>query len=200
VSKLSQPGGNATGVSIFTTELAMKRLELLHDMLPRARTIAFLGNPGSTATNIEIGATDTAAQKLGLTLVTVEAENESGFEPAFESAVKQEASALLISADPFFTSRRAQLVALAARYSLPTMYPLRTYVEAGGLISYGTELPWAYNQVGVYTGRILKGAKPTELPVMLPTNFDLVINLKTAKALGITVSPLLMVRAQEVME
>ena len=162
------------------------------------RTVAMLVNPGAAVTRIEIGDTSAAAQQLGLKLVTIEATGESDFEAAMQSAVKQQAKALLVSADPFFTSRRARLVALAAQHALPTMYPLRVYVEAGGLISYGTELPWAYHQVGIYAGRILKGAKPSELPVMLPSNFDLVINSATAKALGMTVPPEISALAHEV--
>lgn len=200
VSQLNKPGANATGVSIFTTELVTKRLELLTKLLPQMSTVAMLVNPGAVVTRIEIPETRAAAKKLGLKLVMIEARSENDFEPALASAVKQKASALLVSADPFFTSRRVRLVALAAQYALPTMYPLRVYVEAGGLLSYGTELPWAYHQVGVYAGRILNGAKPGELPVMLPSNFDLFINSKTAKALGITVPPDISVLAHEVVK
>jgi putative ABC transport system substrate-binding protein len=200
VTSLNRPGGNATGVSIFTTELAIKRLELLHDMVPKMQTVAILVNPGSITTDIEVIESTTAAGKLGLKLLTIEARSETDFEPAFEMAFAQKADALLISADAFFTSRRVQLVALAARFSLPAMYPLSSYVEAGGLVSYGTELTWAYSQVGTYAGRILKGAKPGELPVVLPTDFNLVINLKTAKALGLALSPLVLTRAHRVME
>jgi putative ABC transport system substrate-binding protein len=185
-------------VSIFTTELVTKRLELLTKLLPQMSTVATLVNPGAVVTRIEIMETSTAAKKLGLKLVMIEASSENEFEAAMASAVKQKAGALLVSADPYFTSRRVRLVALAAQYALPTMYPLRAYVEAGGLVSYGTELPWAYHQAGVYAGRILKGAKPGELPVMLPSNFDLVINSKTAKALGIRVPPDISVLAHEV--
>jgi ABC-type uncharacterized transport system substrate-binding protein len=198
VTRLNKPGANATGVSIFTTELVTKRLELLTKLLPQMRTVAMLVNPGAAVTRIEITETSAAAQMLGLELLTIEARSESDFDAAFASAVKQQAGALLISADPFFTSRRVRLVALAAQFALPTMYPLRIYVEAGGLVSYGTELPWAYRQVGAYAGRILKGAKPGELPVMLPSNFDLVINSNTAKALGIAVPPEISVLAHEV--
>jgi ABC-type uncharacterized transport system substrate-binding protein len=209
VTSLNNPGGNVTGVSVFSTELATKRLELLHDLMPAAQTIAILVNPGTTAAGIEIKdatagieteSATAAAQLLGLELVVLEATTDSDLEAAFALAVRKQASALLVSADPFFTIRRAELVALAARHALPAMYPWREYVEAGGLVSYGTELTWAYRQIGVYAGRIMKGAKPTDLPVQLPTNFELVINLKTAKALGLTVPPLVLARADKAIE
>jgi putative ABC transport system substrate-binding protein len=205
VSSLNQPGGNATGVTIFTTELATKRLELLHQLLPAiptvgSQTVAILVNPRSVATEIEVSASRAAAQQLGFKLVRFDAINEGDVEAAFVSAVGEKTSALLVSADPFFTSRRVQLVRLAEQHALPTMYPLSAYVDAGGLMSYGTELPWAYQQAGDYAGRILKGAKPNELPVMQPTTFNLVINLKTANALGITVPTMVLARANKVVE
>jgi ABC-type uncharacterized transport system substrate-binding protein len=200
VASLNKPGGNATGVSIFTTELATKRLELLHELLPAIHTVTILVNPGSAATAIEIGEINSAADKLALKLVTINAKSESDIDAAYASAVGHKAGAVLVSADPFFMSRRAQLVNLAARYTLPTMYPLSAYAIAGGLFSYGPELAWAYRQAGVYTGRILKGAKPTDLPIMLPTDFNLVINMKTAKTLGLSIPSALLARADEVIE
>jgi putative ABC transport system substrate-binding protein len=200
VESLNAPGGNATGVNIFTTELAIKRLELLKDLLLDVDTIAILVNPGSTTTNIEIKDSRVAAEHFGLRLHIFEATSESDLETAFESAARQRISALLVSADPFFTSRRNQIVAFAARHAMPTMYPLRAYIDAGGLVSYGTKLAWAYQQIGVYAGRILKGTKTTDLPVQLPTKFELVLNLKTAKALGLNVPPELLVRADQVIE
>jgi putative tryptophan/tyrosine transport system substrate-binding protein len=200
VASLNNPGGNLTGVSVLTTELAAKRLELLHDLLPSAQTIALLVNPGSVATPIEAKDTVAAAQHWGIEVLMLEAATDRELEAAFASAAMKRASALLVSADPFFTTRRAELVALAARHAQPAMYPWREYVEAGGLLSYGTELTWAYHQIGVYAGRIIKGAKPAELPVHQPTDFDLVINLKTARALGLTVSPLLLIRANKTIE
>jgi putative ABC transport system substrate-binding protein len=200
VASLNNPGGNVTGVSVFSTELATKRLELLHDLMPGAHTIAILVNPGSLAAGIETKDATAAAQLLGLELLVLEATTESDLQAAFALAARKQMSALLVSADPFFTIRRAELVALAARHALPTMYPWREYVEAGGLVSYGTELTWAYHEIGVYAGRIMKGTKPTELPVQLPTEFELVINLKTAKALGLTVSPMMLVRANKTIE
>jgi putative ABC transport system substrate-binding protein len=200
VSSLNKPGGNATGVSIFTTELATKRLQLLKDMFPTIATVAILVNPESVATEIEVKNTTAAAQKMEIAVVTLEANSEKDLETAFDTAVARKAGALLVSADPFFTSRRTRLIALAARHALPTMYPFSVYVEAGGLMSYGTELPWAYFQAGLYAARILKGDKPSDLPVVLPSNFDLAINMKTVKALGITVPPLVSALAQRVLE
>jgi len=214
VASINRPGGNATGVSIITTELAEKRMQLLKEIVPAMQTLTFgtqsvssalptvalLVNPGSVTTEMEIEQSSTAARNLRLNFLTFNATDENELRPAFEEAAKQGVNALLISADPFFTSRRSQLVGLAAQYMLPAMYPLSAYVDAGGLVSYGTELQWAYRQAGVYTGRILKGAKASELPVMMPAVFDLVINLKTAKALGIMVSPELLARANRVVE
>ncbi|MGH8263908.1 MAG: ABC transporter substrate-binding protein, partial [Steroidobacteraceae bacterium] len=198
------PGGNATGVSIFTTELAMKRLELLQELLKihslASHTFALLVNPSSDAIEIEINESLFAAKHFGLELMVLRATSVSGLDAAFNTANQKKVSALLISADPYFNSQRDQIVALAARHALPTMYPLRAYCEAGGLVSYGTKLSWAYQQVGAYCGRILKGAKPSELPVQLPTTFELVINLKTAKALGMTVPTSVLARADEGIE
>jgi ABC-type uncharacterized transport system substrate-binding protein len=200
VASLNNPGGNATGVSLFTTELAIKRLQLLHELLPETGTVSILVNPGSVTTDIEVSETIAAAEKLGVKIVKIDATAEGDLDAAFALAVSEKANAVLVTADPFFMSLRAQLVTLSARYRLPTMYPLSAYAYAGGLVSYGTELEWAYRQAGDYSGRILKGAKATDLPVMLPTDFNLVINLRTAKALGITVSPLLLARAHKVLE
>lgn len=200
IDSLGKPGGNATGVSVFTTELAKKRLELLHNLLPEIQSAAILVNAASVATDIEVRDTILAAQTFGLKLQLLEAASDSELEAAFAAAAERRTSALLVSADPFFSSRRDKIVALAARHMLPTMYPLRGYTEAGGLVSYGTKLSWAYQQVGDYAGRILKGAKTTELPAQLPTNFEFILNLKTAKALGITVSPWLLARVHEVIE
>jgi putative ABC transport system substrate-binding protein len=190
VTSLSHPGGNATGVSMNTTEMAQKRLELLHKLLPKVATVAILVNPNSTGgllPTIEIERVQGAARDLGLKLLVLEAGADREFEKAFASAIREGAGALSVNADPFFTPRRAQIVALAAHHGLPTIYPWREYAEAGGLMSYGPTLTWAYHQLGLYAGRILKGAKPGDLPVQLPTKFELVLNLKTVKALGLTV-------------
>jgi len=200
VSSLARPTGNATGVSIFTTELASKRLEVLRDLLPQFNKVGILVNPGSVATAEEIEVTGSASQKLGLQFNIFEADGEGEIDGAFLRAADQRVDALLVSADPFFTIRRKQIIALAAQHSRPVMYPLRVYVEDGGLVSYGTEVAWAYEQAGLYTARILKGAKPTDLPVMQPTLFNLTINLATARALGITPPPDIAVRAEVVGE
>ena len=198
VTSLGRPGGNATGVSVFTTELAQKRLDLLHQLVPSATTIAQLVNPKSSGSGNE--RMEDAARDFGLRLLVLEASAESDFEAAFATAAQQRAEALWVTADPFFTTQHAKIVALAARYKLPATYPWRQYAEAGGLMSYGPELTWAYQQIGSYAGRILKGAKPSELPVQLPTKFQLLINHRTAKALGLEISRILLAQADEVIE
>jgi putative tryptophan/tyrosine transport system substrate-binding protein len=200
VTSLSHPGGNATGVSNETTELAQKRLELLRELVPKVTTIAMLVNPNARMTKIEIEHMERATRNLGLRLLVLEAGAQSDFEAAFATAVREGAGALSVSAEAFFTPRRAQIVAFAARHGLPTVYPFREYVEAGGLMSYGPTLTWAYQQIGFYASRILKGDKPSDLPVQMPTKFQLVINLKTLNALGLTLSRLLNYRADEIIE
>ena len=193
VASLNRPGGNVTGVSVFSAELAPKRLQLLRELVPKAGKIAALTNPASMDEADEM-------KRAGLPLLTITVETESDFEPAFIRAAQQGVEALLVTADPFFNTRRAQIVALATRHSLPAAYPWREYVEAGGLMSYGTSLPGTYRQVGQYVSRVLKGDKPADLPVQNPIKFELAINLKTAKALGLTVPPTLLARADEVIE
>jgi putative ABC transport system substrate-binding protein len=200
VASLNNPGGNATGVLLNTTEIVIKRLDVLAKLVPKIRAVAFLVNPASISTRIEVKEIIAGASTLGLTVLMLEIKSESEFESAFNLAVTKETSAVLVQADPFFNIHRTQIVALAARHALPVMYAFRAYVDAGGLVSYGPQLSWAYYQAGVYTGRIMKGTKPTELPVMLPTNFDLVINLNTAKTLGLTVPPALLAGATDVIE
>jgi putative ABC transport system substrate-binding protein len=162
--------------------------------------VGILANPGSVTTELEIKDTVSAAKHTGHEISVFKASNESEIDAAFAAAADQHVSGLLVSADPLFTTRRAQLVALAARHMIPAVYPWREYVEAGGLMSYGTELTWAYRQIGAYAGRILKGAQPHDLPVVLPTKFELVINLKTAKALGLNVSTKLLALADDAIE
>jgi putative tryptophan/tyrosine transport system substrate-binding protein len=193
VASLNRPGGNVTGVSVFTAELTPKRLQLLRELVPKAGKIAALLNPASMADAETL-------KRAGLPLLTITVERESDFEPAFIQAAQQGVEALLVTADPFFNSRRAQIVALAASHSLPAAYPWREYVEAGGLMSYGTSLAGTYRQVGQYASRVLKGDKPADLPVQNPTKFELVINLKTAKALGLTIPETLLATADEVIE
>jgi len=193
VASLNRPGGNVTGVSVFSAELAPKRLQLLRELVPKAGKIAALTNPASMDE-------PEALTRAGFPLLTITAEAEGDFGPAFIQAAQQGVEALLVTADPFFNTRRAQIVALATRHSLPAAYPWREYVEAGGLMSYGTSLPGTYRQVGQYVSRVLKGDKPADLPVQNPIKFELAINLKTAKALGLTVPPTLLARADEVIE
>jgi putative ABC transport system substrate-binding protein len=200
VSSLNRPGGNATGVSVYTSALVRKRLELLQELVPKATVVALLVNPNGVVAKIETKDLREAADLIGLKLLALEAANEGDFEAAFASAAAQQAGALLVSADPFFTSRHVRLIELAARHRLPAGYPLREYVVAGGLMSYGPSIVDAYRQIGDYAGRILKGAKPSDLPVQLPTTFDMALNLQTAKALAIEVPYPLLVTANEVIE
>ena len=197
VSSFNHPGGNVTGVSTYTSELVPKRLELLRELVPKATKIAMLVNSENTTDGQDA---QNIMQKVGLPLLVLSARVETEFEREFISATQQGAQALLVSADPFFNSRRTQLVALAARYAVPAAYPWSEYAKAGGLMSYGTSIPGAYRQIGQYVTRILKGEKPADLPVQQPTKFELVINLKTAKALGLEISPQLLARADEVIE
>ena len=200
VASLNQPSGNITGVYHFATGLEAKRLGLLHEMLPKATPIAVLINPNYADAENQLRDVQEAAARLGVQLVVVRANAESDFNAAFSTAVQQRSGALLVCASPFFNNRREQLVVLAARHALPTIYEWRDFAAAGGLMSYGTSLADAYRQVGVYAGQILKGAKPVDLPVVQSTRFELVINLSTAKALGIEVPPTLLARADEVIE
>ena len=200
VESLNRPGGNLTGVHQFTTWLEAKRLGLLHEMVPKATTIAVLVNPNFSSAESQLRDVQEAAPRLGVQLVVVRANVESDFDAAFATLVQPRAGALLVCASPFFNARRQQLVVLAARHAVPAIYEWRDFAEAGGLMSYGTILADAYRQVGVYAGRVLKGAKPADLPVVQATRFEFVINLSTAKALGIEVPPALSARANEVIE
>jgi len=197
VSSFNRPGGNVTGVSVYTAELAPKRLEQLRELVPKATKIAVLVNPDASS---DLRDAQNIMERAGLPLLTLSARVETDFEREFVSASRQGAQALLVSADPFFNSQRTQLVALAARYAMPAAYPWSEYAKAGGLMSYGTSIPGAYRQIGQYVTRILKGEKPADLPVQNPTKFELVINLKTAKALGLDIPPSLLARADEVIE
>jgi putative ABC transport system substrate-binding protein len=200
VESLNRPGGNLTGVYQFTTGLEAKRLGLLHEMVPRAATIAVLVHPNFSSAEAQLRDVQEAAPRLGVRLVVVRANAESDFDTAFATLVRERAQALLVCASPFFNARRQQLVVLAARHALPAIYEWRDFAEAGGLMSYGTVLADAYRQAGVYTGRVLKGARPADLPVVQVARFEFVINLSTAKALGIEVPPTLSARADEVIE
>jgi putative ABC transport system substrate-binding protein len=200
VSSLNRPGGNMTGVYMLTAGLEAKRLGLLYEMVPKATTIAVLVNPNYSSAKIQLRDVREGAARLGVQLVVLRANLEGDFNPAFATLIQQGAGALLVCASPFFNSRRQQLVVLAARHAVPAIYEWREFAEAGGLMSYGTSLADAYRQCGVYAGRILKGERPADLPVMQSTKFEFVINLNTAKALGIEVPPTLSARADEVIE
>jgi putative ABC transport system substrate-binding protein len=200
VASLARPGGNLTGVSILVIEQPTKRFELLSELVPQTRVIALLVNPtGTDSERITLGAKEAALAK-GIRLHIVVASAEDQFETAFAALGKLKAGALITSNDPFFNSRPEQLVGLAARHAVPAIYEWREFAAAGGLISYGSSVADAYRQAGAYVGRILAGAKPADLPVVQPTKSELVINLKTAKALGLTVPQLLLAQADEVIE
>jgi putative ABC transport system substrate-binding protein len=200
VTSLSRPGGNTTGVSLTSTELADKCLELLREVAPSADTIALFQGGNSNGMEYWSEHLTGTALKIGLRVLVPPDHIDSDFEALFASLVRQGVGAIMVAATPAFMSQRFEIVALAARYRLPTIYPWREYCEAGGLMSYGPDLLDAYLQAGRYTGRILNGATPADLPVQMPTKFDLVINLRTAKALGIEVPRLLNARADKVIE
>jgi putative tryptophan/tyrosine transport system substrate-binding protein len=200
VASLAQPGGNLTGFSTMAIELAAKRLELLSELIPQARVIALLVNPNNPATESLIRDVQEAARANGLRLDILKAGTESEIDTAFATLVQLHASALVVAAESFFFSRRDQFVALAARHAVPAIYEWREFAVAGGLISYGTSLTGLWRQAGIYAGKILQGAKPADLPVQQPTTFELVVNLNTAKALGLTVPPSILARADEVIE
>ena len=199
VASLARPGGNVTGVSWLGGELTSKRLELMSELVPHARAIALLVNPNNPQTRM-VREMQEAARAKGVQLPILYAGSESEIDAAFASLVQGNADALVVTAEPFINSRRQQIVALAARHAVPAIYGIREYVAAGGLISYGASLTAVYRQAGVYAGTILKGAKPADLPVQQPTKFELVINLKTANALGLTVPQSMLIRADEVIE
>jgi putative ABC transport system substrate-binding protein len=200
VASFNKPGANITGIWMVTTVLAEKRLQLLHDLLPKAELIALLINPTSPVAEPQMRDAQAAARALGVRLAVLTAVTENDFDQVFASLVQQRADALFVSADPFFSSRREHLVALAARHAIPTLYEFREFVEAGGLMSYGTVLRDGYYKGGNYVARILKGAKPADLPVEQIDKFEFVINVTTAKALGLTVPPTLLALADEVIE
>lgn len=200
VARLNRPGGNITGMANINAELGSKRLELLREMVPTARTIALLVNPSAQSAVLEARNVLPLGRTLGLQLHTLNASTENELTATFEALAKVQAGAMLVVGDPFFDSRREQLVALAARHRVPAIYHIREFPAAGGLMSYGSSITDAYRQGGIYVGRILNGANPRDLPVMQPTVFDLVINLKTAGALGLTVPATILTRADEIIE
>jgi putative ABC transport system substrate-binding protein len=200
VAGLARPGGNMTGVSLLVIELVAKRLEFVQELVPNAAGVAGLVNPKNSNAGRNVAALQEAARAKGVQLHIVEASSEGDFETAFASLAALHAGALVVGADPFFNARRSQIVGLAARHSMPAIYEWREFVDAGGLISYGPSLPGVYRQMGAYVGRILGGEKPADLPVVQPTLFELVVNLKTAKTLGLAVPRSILARADEVIE
>jgi ABC-type uncharacterized transport system substrate-binding protein len=200
VPNLNHPGGNVTGVSFFTGELGAKRLEILHELVPKAETVALLVDPEYFRAEAELRELDMGGRALRQNVVVFKASNDREIDAAFTAIAQAKASAMLVGAGEFLTSRRRQTVQLAALHKIPAIYLQRLDTEAGGLISYGASTTDAYHRAGVYVARILKGEKPGDLPVELPTKFELVINLKTAKALGLTVPPSLIALADEVIQ
>jgi ABC-type uncharacterized transport system substrate-binding protein len=200
VAGLNKPGQNVTGVASLGKMLVAKQLELLHEVVPQADAIAFLVNPNNAVAGLDTSDVQTAADALGKKLIVIKAATKDDLDNAFPDIIEQDGGALVVQTDPFFLGRRDQIVALAARYAVPAIYYLRDYPAAGGLMSYGTSLSDALRLVGNYTGRILKGEKPADLPVQQSVKVDFVINLKAAKALGLTISPSLLSRANEVIE
>ena len=200
VANLNQPGGNLTGVSLLSLDMEAKRLGLLHDLIPQASTIAVLADSTSASTEFQVQQTQTAARSIGMSIRIVTVGNEGDLEPAFATMVQEAAGALIVTGSTYFLFSRARLAALAARHKIPAIYELREYAEAGGLMSYGASNDDAWRQIGVYAGRNLKGEKPADLPIMQPTKFEFVINLQTARVLGIDVPPTLLSLADEVIE
>jgi ABC-type uncharacterized transport system substrate-binding protein len=200
VASFNRPEGNATGVVLISGPLGQKRLELVRDLVPKAATVAMLANPLSPDAVPEIREVQAAAQANGLQVRMLNASTPGEVEAAFASLAGQRPDALLVGGDPFYMARREDIVRFAARSGLPAVYPFREFTEAGGLISYGTNLANSYRQAGIYAGRILSGTKPNDLPVMQPTTFELVINLKAAKTLGYDIPPTLHARSDEVIE
>jgi len=200
VNSLSRPGGNITGMSVFNSTLGAKRLGLLHELVPSARTIAYLTNPTNPSFRLEVNAIQQAAKELSVDLQVLNASTDPEIRSAFTRLAELHAGAVIVAGEPFFDSRRTAIVELAAKYSVPASYGWRENVAMGGLLSYGSSIVDSYRNSGIYCGRILKGEKPADLPVMQPTKFEMTFNLKTARALGLTVPPALLIGADEVIE
>jgi len=200
VASLNRPGGNATGAHVLTTDLEGKRLELLGQLVPVSAPIAVLINPQGEQAETQAKNLQAGAPRIGRQILILNARSERDIDSSFMTLIERRAGGLVVTGDPFFNSRREQLVALAARHAMPAIYEWREFALAGGLMSYGSSLTDAYRQAGLYAGRILKGEKPSDLPVVQPTKFDLVINLKTAKALGLEIPPKLLALTDEVIE
>ena len=200
VESLSRPGGNITGMSLFNSALGAKRLALLHELVPSAGTIAYLTNPANPSVRLELEAVEEAARRFDIDLQVLNASNDQEIEKAFARSTESRIGAIIVAGEPFFDSRRAEIVDLAAKFAIPASYSWRENVTLGGLLSYGTSISDSYRNSGLYCARILRGEKPSDLPVMQPTKFELTINLRTAKALGLTVPPALLTGADEVIE
>jgi len=200
VASINRPGGNITGISVFTTTLEAKRLGLLHELVPKAPLFGVLFDPNWPGAADQLPEIEAAARAIPQSIQVLNVSNEGDIDAAFAAFVKARVGALSVSGGPFFVSWRDQIIALAARHAIPTAYELREFAVAGGLMSYGPSLPDVYRQIGIYAGRILKGEKPADLPVIQPTKFEFFINLKTAKALGLDIPPTLLALADEVIE
>jgi len=200
VDSLARPNGNATGITLFSSTLSAKRMEFPREVAPRATLVALLMNPANQNVEVDVKALQDAARILGRQTLVVNVRNPGELDAAFETVKKARAGAIVIASDPMFLGQRNRLTALAASHALPVMYWTREFALAGGLISYGTSIAWMYREAGVYVGRILKGTRVADLPIVQPTAFQLIINLKTAKALGVTIPSSLLVRADEVIE
>jgi ABC-type uncharacterized transport system substrate-binding protein len=200
VNSFNRPGGNATGIVFQTSDIEPKRIDLLQELVPGGALLGALLNPKYPPAAGQLEDIERASRQIGRRVFIVKASNDAELDAAFAAVVRERVGALLVAADPYFDSRRNRIIAFAAQSRLPAVYQFREYVVAGGLISYGPSLTEGYRQYGIYAGRILKGAKPADLPVMQPTKFDFVINLKTAKALGFDIPPMLLARADEVIE
>lgn len=200
VDSINRPGGNVTGMSLMSSTLEAKRLELLRELIPKGTKIVILVNPDYPDTDFQLGSVETAASDIGQEIYVLNARTEREISTAFMKIAERQAGALLVAADPFFNRSHDQIISLATRLKLPAIYESREFAAAGGLISYGASVVAAYHGAGIYVGKILKGAKPADLPVQLPTKFELVINLKAAKAIGLEITPTLLARADEIIE
>ena len=200
VDSINRPGGNVTGMSLMSSTLEAKRLELLRELIPKGTKIAILVNPDYPDTDFQLGSVETAASDIGQEIYVLNARTEREISAAFMTIAERQAGALLVAADPFFNRSHDQIISLATRLKLPAIYESREFAAAGGLISYGASVAAAYHGAGIYVGKILKGAKPADLPVQLPTKFELVINLKAAKAIGLEITPTLLARVDEIIE